>query len=147
MEAFGLKVDNKSHLLPGLNSKQTIITPKRYINYLPLLDVILPRQSYIHPPFDKSIVLPRCTTFSILTSMHSFFLASQWLCFQIWCHSSLALLVSTSYIERALFTKDRGQRTKATSYYSFFYHHVFLPQRRQARFRVPIINPLLNNSF
>ena len=30
MEAFGLKVDDKSHLLPGLNSQQAIITPDRY---------------------------------------------------------------------------------------------------------------------
>ena len=30
MEAFGLKVDNKSRLLPGLNSKQAIVTPDGY---------------------------------------------------------------------------------------------------------------------
>ena len=30
MEAFGLKVDDKSCLLPGLNSKQAIITPDGY---------------------------------------------------------------------------------------------------------------------
>ena len=30
MEAFGLKVDDKSRLLPGLNSKQAIITPDGY---------------------------------------------------------------------------------------------------------------------
>ena len=30
MEAFGLKVDDKSRLLPGLNSKQAIITPYGY---------------------------------------------------------------------------------------------------------------------
>ena len=30
MEAFGLKVDDKSRLLPGINSKQAIITPDRY---------------------------------------------------------------------------------------------------------------------
>ena len=30
MEAFGLKVDDKSRLLPGLNSKQAIVTPDGY---------------------------------------------------------------------------------------------------------------------
>ena len=30
MEAFGLKVDDKSRLLPGLNSKRAIITPDGY---------------------------------------------------------------------------------------------------------------------
>ena len=31
MEAFGLKVDDKSCLLPGLNSQQAIITPDGYV--------------------------------------------------------------------------------------------------------------------
>ena len=30
MEAFGLKVDDKTRLLPGLNSKQVIVTPDGY---------------------------------------------------------------------------------------------------------------------
>ena len=30
MEAFGLKMDNKLRLLPGLNSKQAIVTPDGY---------------------------------------------------------------------------------------------------------------------